>query len=412
MASFVPYKDKSGNIISYQIQVYRGRDTEGRKLKPYSMNWKVPENWKQSSIDRELKRVAAEFEVDCKQGVVSTNKQNFTQYSEYVMELKERDSKHRTVQRYKQLLERVNDEIGHLKLTDVTTEHLNGFYLKLGKNGAKKRIKKGAVKGTVETTDKPLSPQTIQHYHRLIHLIFAQAVKEGLIRYNIADSATPPKVTKHEAEFFELEEVLAIREALNGQALKWQAITSLMIDTGGRRGEILGLKWNVIDFKNCQIRIENNLQYTKDRGIYLEDSTKSNEDRTINVAPEIMNILQAHKKEQMQEKLKLGTYWNDMNFCFTQDNGLPMNPDSINKWLREFSKKNNLPAIHPHKFRHTQASLLYMSGENPIAISKRLGHKQVSTTQNIYSHLLENGDKQASDRIANLLYRNKEQSIK
>jgi integrase len=89
-----------------------------------------------------------------------------------------------------------------------------------------------------------------------------------------------------------------------------------------------------------------------------------------------------------------------------------MNPDSINKWLREFSKEYKLPTIHPHKFRHTQASLLYAAGENPVVISKRLGHKQVSTTQNIYAHLLENGDKQASDKIASLLYKNESASAK
>lgn len=411
MASFVPYRDKNGNIVSYQIQVYRGRDAEGKKLKPYVMSWEVPEGWKQSSIDRELKRVAAEFEAECKQGLVSTNKQTFAQYSEYVMQLKERDNKHRTVFRYRELLERINAEIGPIRMSDITAENLNSLYLKLGQPGAKKRIKKGAKKGTVETTDKGLSPRTILHHHRLIRHIFAQAVKEGIVRYNVADAATPPKVPKKEAEFFELEEVLAIRDALKNQPLKWQAITNLFIDTGARRGEILGLKWNCIDFKNNQIKIENNLQYTKDRGIF-EDTTKTDESRTINVAPEIMNILQAHKKEQLQHKLKVGSYWTDTNYCFTQDNGLPMNPDSINKWLRNFSKQNNLPAIHPHKFRHTQASLLYATGENPVTISKRLGHKQVSTTQNIYAHLLENGDKQASDKIANLLYRNLDKSIK
>lgn len=406
MASYVPYKDKKGNIVSYQIQVYRGRDSEGKKLKPYTMSWEVPQGWKQSSIDRELKRVAAEFENDCKEGKVSTEKKTFSQYSDYVIQLKTRDNKHRTVQRYKQLLQRINAEIGHLKLTDITGEHLNRMYIKWAQNGENKAIRKKENK-----KDSGLSAQTIIHHHRLIHLIFAQAVKEGIIRYNIADTATPPKVPKHEAEFFELDEVLAIREALTGEPLKWQAITSLMIDTGARRGEILGLKWDAIDFKNNQIRIENNLQYTKERGIF-EDTTKTEENRTINVAPEIINILQAHKKEQLQQKLKLGTYWHETNYCFTQDNGNPMNPDSINKWLREFSKKYNLPPIHPHKFRHTQASLLYASGENPVTISKRLGHKQVSTTQNIYAHLLENGDKQASDKIANLLYRNLDKSIK
>lgn len=224
-------------------------------------------------------------------------------------------------------------------------------------------------------------------------MIFAQAFKEGLVRYNIADTATPPKVEKKEAEFFELDDIMVIREALNKQPLKWQAITDLLINTGARRGEILGLTWDNIDFKNDRINIENNLQYTPERGIYLEVSTKNYENRFISIAPEIMAI---------------GSYWTDTGFCFTQDNGTPMHPDSLNNWLTKFSKEYNLPAIHPHKFRHTQASLLYAAGENPVVISKRLGHKQVSTTQNIYAHLLENGDKQASDKIASLLYKNVE----
>jgi integrase len=84
-------------------------------------------------------------------------------------------------------------------------------------------------------------------------MIFAQAVKEHIFLYNIADTATPPKVDRREAEFFELEEVLSIREALQRQPLKWQAIVSLLIDTGARRAEILGLKWDDIDFANNQI---------------------------------------------------------------------------------------------------------------------------------------------------------------
>ena len=114
MATIIPYKDKQGNIVSYQIQVYKGRDADGKKLKPYTMSWKVPEGWKDSSIERELNKVAAQFEIDCKEGLVSTKRKTFSQYAEYVMQLKERDNKHRTVQRYKQLLTRINEEIGHL----------------------------------------------------------------------------------------------------------------------------------------------------------------------------------------------------------------------------------------------------------------------------------------------------------
>lgn len=395
MASITPRKNKEGKIISYQIEVYRGRDSEGKKLKPYSMTWRIPDGWKSpAKIQKELERVAAQFELECKAGMVPLDKKTFKQYSDYVMELKERDNKHRTIHRYRQLLERINEEIGHMKITEITGEHLNRLYMKLSKPGANKK------------TGEPLSPQTIMHHHRVIHMIFAQAVKEHIFMYNIADTATPPRVDKHEADFFELDEVIAIRNVLLQQPLKWQAITFLLIDTGARRGEILGLKWEDIDFKNNKVEIKNNLQYTPERGIYLEKSTKNYESRIVTIAPEVMKVLANYRKEQLEYKLQCGDYWTDTGFCFTQDDGTPMNPDSINGWLRKFSEKNNLPYIHPHKFRHTQASLLYFSGEDPVTISKRLGHKQVSTTQDIYSHILKGADERASNKIAALLYRN------
>lgn len=403
MASITPRKNKEGNITSYQIEVYRGRDDKGKKLKPFTMRWHIPEGWQsENKIQKELNRSAAEFENNCKSGNISIDKKTFAQYAEYVMQLKERDNKHRTMFRYRQLLKRINEEIGHIKLTEVSGEHLNRIYMKMAQKGENKSLKKKK-----EDKDYFLSKQTIAHHHRLIHLIFAQALKEGLVRYNVADTATPPKVKKKDAEFFEIEQVLKIRDALIQEPLKWQAITNLFIDTGGRRGEILGLDWNNINFKDNSISIENNLQYTPDRGIYLELSTKNNVNRTISIAPEIMAILKSHRKEQLELKVKMGTYWNDSGFCFTQDDGTPMNPDSINDWLDKFQEKYNLPNIHPHKFRHTHASLLYDSGENPVVISKRLGHKQVSTTQNIYAHLMKGKDRQASEKIADKLYRNK-----
>lgn len=400
LASKTPRKDKDGNIIAYQIEVYRGRDSEGKKLKPYSTTWKIPDNWKSpAKIQKELDRVAVQFELDCKAGTVPLEKKTFKQYSDYVMELKERDNKHRTIHRYKQLLVRINEEIGHMKLTDINGEHLNRLYIKLGKPGANKN------------TGKPLSPQTIQHHHRVIHLIFTQAVKEKLFMYNIADTSTPPKVEKNEADFFELEEVLAIRVALHKQPLKWQAIVSLLIDTGARRAEILGLKWGDIYFENNQIHIQRDLLYTSERGIF-EDTTKTKEKRIVNIAPEITDLIKAYKIEMLEYRIGCGSAWTETGFCFTKDTGLPMNRNSINNWLDRFSKNNSLPKIHPHKFRHTQASLLYATGENPIVISKRLGHKQVSTTQNIYSHMLEGGDRSASEKLAALLYRQDDVSIK
>ena len=392
MASITARKDKNGSIISYQIEVYRGRDAYGKKLKPYSMNWKVPDGWKERSIQKELQRVAGEFELNCKSGNVSSNKKTFQQYSDYFLQLSERDNKHKTVFRYKQLLTRIIPEIGYMKLSDVTAEHLNRMYIKWSQPGENKRTGKG------------LSDQTILHHHRLLHAIFAQALKEGYVSRNIVEMTTPPKAPKHEAKFFEIEEVIAIGKALKTEPLKWQAITELMIDTGARRGEILGIKWSSVDFKECSIKIENNLLYTPDRGIY-EDTTKIKENRVVSVSTEIIEILRTLKKEQLIQRMELGDYWHDTGYCFVRDNGEPMHPDSINTWLAEFSKRHDLPHIHPHKFRHTQASLLYAGGGDPITISKRLGHKQVSTTQNLYSHMLKDSDRKASNIISDLLHK-------
>ena len=158
-----------------------------------------------------------------------------------------------------------------------------------------------------------------------------------------------------------------------------------------------------IDFKNCEIRIENNLQYTSEKGIY-DESPKTEDYRTISIAKPVMDLLKELRKEQLVDQLQLGTYWHQTDYCFVRGNGMPMHPDSINSWLSAFSARHNLPHIHPHKFRHTQASILYYAGMDPVTISKRLGHSDISTTQDIYSHLLKNSDRKASDVLEKILY--------
>lgn len=393
MASITPRKNKHGEITSYQIEVYRGRDQDGKKLKPYSMTWSPPEGWKsEAKIQKELEKVAGQFEADCKIGKIALEKLTFMEYSARYMKLIERDKKHKTAFRYNQLLERINEELGEMKLDNITGVHLDEFYLKLAQPGQNKARNK---------QDQGLSAQTILHHHRLIHAIFEQALKNKLVSFNPANDCTPPKAPKHEAEFFEIEEILKIREALWKQPLKWVAATCLLIDTGGRRGEVIGMRWESVSFTDNTITIENNLLYTPDRGIYA-DTPKNGKEHTISITPEVMNILRMYRKEQMEQRTILGDSWKDTGYCFTQADGSPMHPDSINNWLKKFAEENGLPHIHPHKFRHSQASILYACGVDPVTISKRLGHSQVSTTQNIYSHLLKESDRSAADKLAEI----------
>ena len=466
MSNIREKKNKNGETISFEIRVYKGRDNTGKQLKPYTMTWKPSPNMTAKQIEKELNQQATLFEEQCKTGYIQDNKQTFAQYAEYVLALKERTgTKHKTIELYHILLRRINEGIGHFKLTDIKPQHLNNLYEQLSKAGlrgnSEKAISKSdlkdkiksagltfeklskasgvsentiskACKGEVisltkaqaiaktlnisvtsmfkiKTDNTPLSNKTIVEHHRLISTIMTQAEKEMLILFNPARKASPPKIEQHQANYFQIEDVEAIRDSLENEPLKWKTIIHLLLITGARRGEIAGLKWNVIDWKNNQIHITNNLLYTSDRGLY-EDSTKTeSSDRYVKLPQETMLLLKQYRKWFMEQVYIYGDKFQNTGFIFFQEKegnvGKPMHPDSITDWCNKFSIKYNLPHINPHAFRHTMASILYFNGADSISISKRLGHSKVSTTTDIYSHIIKQADEQSAECIADVFLR-------
>jgi len=382
-----PIKNKDGLVYAYLLRVYRGKG-----VKDYCKTVHIPEDITTPSKTKKwLAQEQAKFEMDCKAGMTPLEKKTFKEYAEYVMSVKERDRKHSTVTRYKELLQdRIYPELGFMKLTDITAEHLNRFYTNLSKPGQNKKTGGG------------LSEKTIVEHHRVIHAVYAMAYKEGLVPVNIADRATPPKVPKKEAQFFEEAEVAKISECLQSEPLKWKCITFLLIFSGARRGEIMGLKWSAVDFKNNEIEIKNNLLYSPGKGIY-EDTPKTGRSRKITIDPAVMALLKQQKREQTLTRMKLAGEWHEQGFCFTQENGNPMHPDSITDWLDKFAKKHDLPHIYPHKFRHTHISILLSHGVSVVDVAKRAGHEQTSTTENIYAHVLAKADEKASDVFSQAL---------
>ena len=147
MPSITPRKNKDGDIISYTIKVYHGYDSQGKRLKPYTMTYKPAPNMTAKQIEKELNRQATLFEEKCKTGFVLDNKQTFSEYAQYVIELKERTGvKYKTIQSYKYLLERTNKAIGHIKLCDLRPQYLNKFYDMLSKEGVRDSEEKCIVK--------------------------------------------------------------------------------------------------------------------------------------------------------------------------------------------------------------------------------------------------------------------------
>lgn len=459
MANIQERRDKSGKLISYSIRVHRGRGADGKQLKPWTTTFEVSPTWTEKSAKKKAEAFAATFEKECREGVTSDSRQKFAQYCDYVLQTKEnRGVKHSTIVRYKELTTRIYPAIGHIKLKDLRADHLNSLYTALSQPGAGKSSPKAtakvdlaallkekgitraklsedtgvplrtvytAAKGetvskeaaqeiakalgrgmeslfTIEDTPATLSPKTITEHHRLISTVLEQAVKEGLIPFNIASRAILPKLERKEVNYFQPEQVADIREALEQEPMKWKTLVHLLLITGARRGEILGLKWDKVDFTNNQIYICNSVLYSSDIGIYESTPKTERSRRYISLPSQTMQLLRKYRAWQIEERFRLGEYYNDQGFVFAQDNGSPMHPDSVTDWLNKFSKRHGLPHINPHAFRHTMASMLYFNGVDSVSISKRLGHAQVSTTANIYAHVMEEADKKSADILADV----------
>ncbi len=223
-----------------------------------------------------------------------------------------------------------------------------------------------------------------------------------LIPFNPAAKATLPKMEHKTPNYFQPEDIVAIRDALESEPPKWKMLVHLLMMTGARRGEVLGLKWSAVDFARNQIHICNNVLYSPARGVYEDTPKTASSDRFVTLPPETMKMLRQYRAIQAEERFQLGAYYQDQGFLFAQDNGSPMHPDSVTTWLDRFSKRHDLPHINPHAFRHTMASILFFNGVDDISVSKRLGHAQVSTTTDIYGHVIQEADQRNADILADI----------
>lgn len=190
---------------------------------------------------------------------------------------------------------------------------------------------------------------------------------------------------------------------LENAPLKYRLFFTMILYTGFRRSEMLGLEWKDIDWGNRIISVRRTSNYTAERGIYT-DTTKTRRSKRSRKYPQIIfDLLKAYKAEQDIERTKLGTKWIDNDRLFTKWNGEPMNNGTPYLWLKEFCEKNNMRFCDVHSFRHTHASLLINAGVDVASVSADLGHTNSGTTLNIYTHEFEEAQARTSDIIAEAL---------
>ena len=448
--------EKRGN--SYRITVSNGYDLKGNQIKR-RMTWTPDGGMTERQIQKELERQKVLFEEKVKTGQVMQGSTRFAEFTDFwLKEYGEKQLRPSTISRYRDMLVRINQGIGNIRLDHLLPNHLIQFYNELSQDGSRldynyksridmvellnsKKLTRQAlselsglsvrtvslaVRGESiaatsaqkisDTLKVPLnkifskvddkqclSNQTILHYHRLISSILEKAVKWQVIFSNPCHRVEAPKPEKKEALYWDEVQASKALTYLKSEPLKYQAMITLLLYSGMRRGELCGLEWSNIDFEKGIVNINKTSQYLKDKGIF-DDKTKTYSSvRVTKIPPEAIDIIRMYRREQIELRLKLGDRWVESNKVFTQWDGRPIYPGSITQWFRKFIKRYDLPPITLHGLRHTNATLLIAGGTDIRTVAARLGHSNTSTTTNIYAHAIQSADERASELLGNLL---------
>ena len=383
MPSVRRYETKDGRAY-YLIRVRRGREKSA-----LSRRWYVPDGWSQRAIDRELAKVAAEFEREAQAGEVISRAEKrqraaleaaeaakivtLRQYGEKVfMPAKTLTTTENTRASFQGNLDKwVYPAIGDIKLPEITSAQISALLLDMQGKGK--------------------AHATVVKVYTILNSLFKMAYLSDMIARNPMDKVERPKPRKDEikpqtAQAYTAQEVRDILTALEGEPLKWRAFIHLLIDTGVRRGEALAVQWEDIDFQENTILICRNLCYTPDKGIYL-DTPKNGRCRMVDVGEDTLQLL-----KQIREQQGAGG-----KYIFTQDNSLePMHPTSPTHYFRQFAKRNGIKDFHPHKLRHTFASVAITAGADVVSVSETLGHSDTAVTLRMYTHANDESRRRAS----------------
>lgn len=375
---------KRGN--SYQLRYSDGYDVNGNH-KEITKTWTPDKNLSPRQVEKELQKQLVMFDEACSHGYISTALKFQAVAEEWLEEYAKPNLRNTTFVRMKQLRKRVYAKLGHLRMDKITTKDIQKFINSLSKDGVN------------EKTGGPLSAKTIRHYLSFISDVFEYAIRMGAISDNPCRKAIAPKIKLVEKQIYSQDELELLINKMENAPIKYRVFFCLAAYSGFRRGEMLGLEWNDIDFVNNIIHVCRTSNYTSDLGIHTAETKTKNSVRTLKISPCIMDMLRELKAEQEADAQKYGSKWVETGRLFTKWNGEPMNPQTPYGWLKEFCAENNLPFYGIHTFRHFAASSLISAGLDVTTVSRALGHGNSTTTLGIYSHMFQSAQAKIAETM-------------
>jgi len=248
-----------------------------------------------------------------------------------------------------------------------------------------------------------LAPSTVNGIITTLTAMFRYAMQSDYLRENPATYIRRPKTRKQEADFLTTEEVRAL---LDHTPERWYALFLMGVTTGLRRGELLAVKWENVDWRNSSYYVKETLALQhKDSGPMFAAPKSRESEKPVDLTPLMLDVLRQCRKRQAAEKLQAGEKYQDNGLVFCQPNGAPLDPDNfVRRVFHRALRDAGLRRIRFHDLRHTCATLLVAQGENPKYIQRQMRHASITTTLNVYGHLMPEVRQDAAERLDRTLF--------
>lgn len=380
------------------------RVRDGRQGKTHCAVWDVPDGWGEKSIKREVNKYAADFENRVKSGEHKT----LVERKETARHEAEEAAKIKTLKQYGEavlmpalivtcaentrnsyqgcLNVHIYPDLGSYKLPDISAAQINAFLLRKQGSG--------------------LSTATCVKLYQVLNQLFKKAYFEDVIDKNPMDKVIRPKAVKgeeaeQEALAYTAKEVKYILQCLeqDNAPLHWKAYIRLLAETGLRRGEALGLKWEDVNDKTGEIFVKRTLCYTPQKGVYT-NAPKNGKSRIVRVSFETLSLFAKMKQEQQNAQKVILFKAPLFGFVFQQEGiDAPLHPQSPTRYFERLGKKYGIKDFHPHKMRHSYASIAIADGLSIAAVSEVLGHSDKALTLRMYTHADEESKRRTSEAV-------------
>ena len=271
-------------------------------------------------------------------------------------------------------------DIGHIALKDLKTTVIQGWVNDLHQK-------------------KNLSPKSVRNIYLNVKAALSKAVVLRMLPYNPCEGVVLPKAQKYKATIYTVKEMNHMLELAKGSDVYIPIL--LASNLGLRRGEVLALRWEHIDFKEGIVHIRENRVIT-DEGAITKTPKSAAGIRDITVGSRVLAELKQAQNQYNLNKLAMGLAFKDSGLVFSREDGGAYRPESLTKMWRRFLQKHELKDIRFHDLRHSCATALLEAGVDPKTVQTRLGHSDITMTLNIYAHCTENMDRNAAQKLDEL----------